>query len=323
MNWSSVKNLLIAMLFAANIFLVYNISVQSRSRSYISESELRDAVDLLSERGLEIELNHIPQRKFEADIFESLYPGDDSYYIAVASRLTGSDESDLRVYPMPDGSTRISSGAPDGEYRNIEFTKDFSFVYWSDNNPDGAAYTDITADNFENMAKESPEIGKTRLAALSKLAIAFLSPGEQDESGLTASIEGDFYDEERGLSFVLVSQRLNRTEVFRHRVVCVFRDEELVTAVGRWYFEGVGGSYDYELYDQVNILFADYGNLSSQRESAGDPLPAVTSLSSCYTTYMDSEKTALYFIPGWRIDHSDDTVIVYNAAQGTQYYSSK
>ena len=37
MNWSTVKNLLIAMLVAANIFLIYNISVQNRNKSYLDE----------------------------------------------------------------------------------------------------------------------------------------------------------------------------------------------------------------------------------------------------------------------------------------------
>ena len=73
----------------------------------------------------------------------------------------------------------------------------------------------------------------------------------------------------------------------------------------------------------MNILFTNLRNLETKRENADEPLPTVASMSSCYTTYMNSDKTALYFIPGWRVDHGDGTVIVHNAAQGTQYYSSK
>ena len=48
MNWASVKNMLILMLVAANVFLLYNISVQRRSLEYIDEDEVADAVSLLT-----------------------------------------------------------------------------------------------------------------------------------------------------------------------------------------------------------------------------------------------------------------------------------
>lgn len=319
MNWASVKNLLIVMLLAANIFLIYNISVQDRTKSYISEAELRDAALLLSERGQEIELSGIPQKRFSADIYESLYPGDEDYIISTASMLTGTDQSGLRIYPMPDGSTRVSTGSSGGRFKNMEFTKDFSFSYWIGGNQSDGAYTDITADVLDER-EGLEELGKTRLAALSKLALAFLGASDQDESGLTAHIEGGYSDPERGVSYLLVSQRLGGIEVFRHRVVCVFEGEELAAASGRWYFEDIGSGYDYDLYDQVSILFTNYKNLSAKQESA--PLPKVTSMSSCYSTYMNPDKTALYFIPAWQVDHSDGLIEVYNAARSTEYYSS-
>lgn len=318
MNWASVKNLLILMLVLANVFLLYNIFVQNRTQSYISESELRDAAGLISERGQEIGLSGIPLGRFDMAIYESSYPGDESYYKSVAARISG--DAEMRVYPMPDGSTRVSAGQS-GESVNFEFTKDFSFVFWNDDNPESAAYTDITADDFAEKIESGEELPRTRLAALSKLAIAFLGT-DDDETGLSALIEGGYRDDS-GNSYVVVSQRLSGVEVFRHRVVCVFEGGELVAAVGRWYFGKTGASYDYEFYDQINILFANLRDLESERESADEKLPRVVSMSSCVAAYMDPDKTALYFIPAWEITHDDGRVIVYNAAQNTRYYSGE
>ena len=64
MNWSSVKNLLIAILVAANLFLVYNIARQDRTRGYIDENEVSGAVELLAERGLEVHSDSKKKEKF-------------------------------------------------------------------------------------------------------------------------------------------------------------------------------------------------------------------------------------------------------------------
>ena len=322
MNWAAVKNLLIVMLLAANVFLIYNISVQDRTKNYLSESELRDAAKLLADRGQTVNLSGIPEKRFSADIYESLYPGDDAYVTSTAASLTGTDAGSLRVYPMPDGSTRVSTGSTGGRFKNLEFTKDFSFSYWVSGNQSDPAYTDITVDEAEGGGFDG--LSKTRLAALSKLALAFLGvPESSDESGLYAVVGGGYSDAGRGALYLVVSQRLAGIPVFRHRVVCVFEGDELVAASGRWYFEKVGASYDYDLYDQVSILFTNRSNLASKLEETSDgTLPAVVAMSSCYSTYMNPDKTALYFIPAWRIDHENGLVEVYNAARSTEYYSS-
>ncbi len=320
MNWASVKNLLIMILVAANVFLIYNISVQNITKNYLSESELRNAAEILSERGQNIDLDGIPQKRFAADIYESIYPGDETYYAATASKLTGVEQSDLRIFSMPDGSTRISTEQTDGIYKNVEFTNDFSFSYWISGNQSEMAYNDITADDFDESSEELSPMSKTRLAALSKLTVAFLGVSEQDESELAVYIEGGYIDTKRGASYLIVSQRLSDTEVFRHRVICIFEGEQLIAATGRWYFENLGANYDYDLYDQVSILFTNYKNISSKQED--NEFPDVDSMSSCYSTYMNPDKTALYFIPAWEIDHSNGQTIVYNAARSTEYYSS-
>ncbi len=315
MNWSSVKNLLILMLFLANVFLVYSIGVQDRRRSYIDSDELADAAYLLAERGLNVYIDGIPLRRFESDIFESSYSSDDSYYEYAAKCLSGSERELIHLL---DGAVRIISenGAA------TDFTKDFGFSYTAVANSDDDAYTEITADNFAEMSEKFDEVGLAAHKKLAELCDKFL--GGSDESGLHAEIEASAYDPATGRSYILASQMLGETPVFRHKVLCVFEGETLAAASGRWYFGSVDTNYDCEPADQVNILFTDLTTLSArEKDDADAPLPAVEAMSPCYAIYMNTERTALYLIPAWQIDHSDGSVIVYNAAQSTQYFTSE
>ena len=70
MNWSSVKNLLIAILLAANLFLIFNIIRQDRTGNYISDEEIAGAVEVLAERGLVVPKSSIPKKKFKAAVWE-------------------------------------------------------------------------------------------------------------------------------------------------------------------------------------------------------------------------------------------------------------
>jgi len=102
-NWSSVKNLLIAILIAANVFMLYNIARQDRTRNYIDEGEVADAVELLAERGMIVPAEVIPLRMFRARIWESFYS--DSYHTGVAEKLTGNAvplflQSDSSLYGL-------------------------------------------------------------------------------------------------------------------------------------------------------------------------------------------------------------------------------
>ena len=97
MNWSTVKNLLIAMLVAANIFLIYNISVQNRNKSYLDEKEVADAVGILASRGLEVDAEAIPLRRISASVCESFYPTD--YFSVAAEALSGSPRTSAMMLP--------------------------------------------------------------------------------------------------------------------------------------------------------------------------------------------------------------------------------
>lgn len=320
MNWSSVKNLLILILVAANIFLLYNIFIQNRTKNYLSESELRDAAEILENRGQNIDISSIPKKRLTADIYESIYPGNEIYYSETAQKLTGVVQSELRIFSMPDGSTRISTDDSDGVFKNVEFTNDFGFSYWISGNSSEKAYNEITVDEFYADIEKFTVLGKTRLAALSKIAVSFLGASEQENSRFDVYIECGYSDPNSNCSYLIVSQSLSGIEVFRHRVVCVFDGEQLIAANGKWYFGTINSSYDYDLYDQISILFTNYNNISAKQENTS--IPDVISMSSCYSTYMDPDKTALYFIPAWQIDHSNSQTIVYNAARSTEYYSS-
>ena len=338
MNWSSVKNLLIAILIAANVFMLYNIARQDRTRNYIDEGEVADAVELLAERGLIVPEDCIPLRMFRARIWESFYY--DSYHAGVAEKLTGST---VPLFLQSDSS--LSGISEDGA--SVTFDAEFGFTYLQNVNSDTASYTDVTAESFKNPPVGVDEVPASRLRSLSREAREFLTPALPDDSPLDAEITGAFHDSETGLTHLLAEQTIDGHRIFSHLAVLTFDGDTLVRVQGRWYFAGLDESYTTTLQDQVTILFTDLDVLTSTMDeeeyelsplplpmssanalrnvsaaSAMDiraDIPQVESITDGYVIYWNADKTALYFIPAWQIVHKSADVIVYNAANGTIY----
>lgn len=330
MNWSSVKNLLIMILVAANLFLVFNIIRQDRTRNYISDEEIKSAVVLLSERGLIVPRSAVPEKKFKAAVYESLYS--DEYFTEAAQAMTNSERE--LILSLPNGSFSIT--AKNGE--TVDFDTEFGFVYSKYSTSDTAAYTDITADNFGTYKAEGEAMSGGRLKALSKKAEAFLNSGAFSDNALRAEVYDGYYDADTGYSVLLAVQSVNGYNIYSHNAVCVFSNDTLIFAQGRWYFAPLNEDYTTELRDQINILFEDLSALKtvvlldSQSENGVWPenipeaseeidleIPAVKSVNSCYVIYWGADKTALYFIPAWQVDHINGLTIVYNATNSTIY----
>lgn len=310
MNWSTVKNLLIAILIAANLFLLYQILMQDRSRSYIDADEVADAISLLATRGLTVPPEGVPLAKFDSPVYESIYS--DKYYYEVAEALSGSKSTPAQM--LPDGSFSIAMENGD----LVQLDSEFDFSIEKAGISDSSAYTDITAEAFVLLSDSGEEIPSSRMKALKRKATDFLTCRASDDSSLSAEIIDGFYDSASGHSLLLARQSISGCRIYSHYAVLVFDDEELLCASGRWYFAPIDASYTAELYDQVNILFTDLKTLRADDDEA-ETLPAVTAMSACYAVYWNADKTALYFIPAWQIEHSGGAVIVYNAANSTVY----
>lgn len=335
MNWSSVKNLLIAILVAANLFLIYNVVRQGRTIRYVDEEELRGAIELLARDGLIVNFDDVPMEKFKAHVHESFYS--DEYYTDAAEALTGSERALL--YTLPEGG--ISVGTEDGS--TVEFDTEFGFRYLKFDISDSSAYTEITADNFEAFSKNKSELASSELKSHSKKAAEVLNKAAGDDGQLSLEVKDSCYDERTDTTYLLTAQTLDGYEVCSHYALCVFKGDELVCASGRWYFAPLDEKHSTELYDQVNILFTDLEALSTQNIAlleegpsdlpedtqtsvedhvSGEPIQ-VTSMSACYAVYWNSEKTSLFFIPAWQIEHNNGRSVVYNAANGTIYSSNQ
>ncbi len=328
MNWSSVKNLLIGILVAANLFLIFNIVRQYRTRNYISDEEIAGAVELLAGRGLVVPKSGIPEKRFKGAVYESLYS--DEYYTNAAASLTVS-ERELLI-SLPDGGFSITS--KNGE--TVEFGTEFSFSYSKYDTFEDVAYTDITAENFARYKENGDAIGGAKYESLVRKAEKFLNSGVPADYMLSADVSGGYYDKENNSYILLARQYLNGYPVYSNYAVCVFSRDELIFAAGRWYFAPLDEDYSTTLRDQINILFEDLSALRAEYASTstvdGDTenetvpefdentkIPAIKAVSPCYAIYWNGDKTALYFIPAWQVEHIDGLTIVYNAANGTMY----
>ena len=338
------------MLLAANAFLIFNIIRQDRTRSYIDIDEVTGAAELLTLRGLTVDPDNVPLEKFKAPVYESLF--NDEYYTAVAETVTGSRREML--LSLPNGGFSIT--AENGGL--VEFDTEFGFYYAKNDKSGVSAYTDITASDFADRAAKNEALSGAYLKSISRKATAFLDSRVPSDYTLCAKITDSFEDTETGLAYLLAAQMLGGHEVYSHYAVCVFDKDELVNVYGRWYFAPFDEDYGTELVDQVNILFYDLWNIRSEASSRfilqGDgaedylsvpgavalladedvhtetaeaedlgEIPAVIGMRSCYATYWSADKTAVYFIPAWQIDHEDGRSIVYNATNGTVYASNR
>ncbi len=309
MNWSGVRNFLIAILIAANLFLLYNILRQNMTRSFLSGDEIGTAAALLSERGLRVDEDTVPARRFSSDVFESRYS--EAYFADAASALCGSERESLAM--QPDGSNLIlmKNGS------EVLFGSGFVFRWYRSSNSEDSAYTDIEPENFAAARTLGTEIGTAKMKTLSALAEGFFNCRLENESALAAEIMDGFTDTRTGFSYLLARQTISGYPVFGHSAVCAFDGETLVYAAGVWYFADVNGSYDCELYDQVNILFTDLSEMTEEIQNGGSP--EVESISACYAVYWNTERTAINFVPAWQIEHKGADTIVYNAANNTRY----
>lgn len=338
MNWSSVKNLLIAILVAANLFLVYNIIRQNRTRGYIPAEEAAGAVELLAERGLLVDEDVIPLKKIKAEVYESVYS--DEYYTKAAQAMSASPREMLLA--LPEGGFSIT--AQNGDL--AEFDTEFGFRYTKNDKLDSKAYTDITAESFWEMSKSWQSLSGSRMKPLAKKADAFLNSRASADSELHTEIKVGYTDPQSGLAYLYAMQFIGEGEIYSHFAVCVFEGETLISAHGRWFFDDLQGDYSTEIIDQINILFSDLNELRSDMavysaEWDGDvsdggfsdyerpenemkefsEFPGITDMNLCYITYWNADKTTLYFVPAWQIDHTDGVATVYNAINGTTYAS--
>ena len=337
LNWSAVKNLLIAILVAANLFLVYNIARQNKIRGYIPEDAVEGAVELLAERGLSVPVECIPLKKVKEPVYESTYS--DEYYTQTAQTLSGSPREMLLALPEGGFSITAENGAV------VDFDTEFGFRYLKNGISDEMAYTEITADSFSSYLENDRAAGGKRMKALSSLAKSFLNSCNGGDGFLTCETVGGFYSPEEDATYLLAVQNIGESDVYSHFAVCVFKGDELTAAYGRWYFGGLQEDYSAQIIDQVNILFSDLNELrllsfaeysltdefaetapgaaDTDAGAAAEPeevlLPSVTSMNLCYITYWNADKTALYFMPAWQIDHMDGPMVVYNATNGTTY----
>lgn len=339
MNWSSVKNLLIAILLAANLFLVFNIVRQERSRGYISEDKILDACEILTKRGMEVSSELVPKKKFNSYVYESSY--NDDYFTLTAETLSSSKREAL--YTLPDGSLSITT--ENGAI--FDCNSAFEFCYRKSNSIQNPAYTDITAEDFLKEAQANIPLANKDVKNLVKIANDILGKRNSDENEFSSKIIYSYTQKSDGKTYLYLKQLLGDYEIYSHYAVCIFEGEELCAAYGRWYFSPINKKHNTELYDQISILFTNLSvqtqnlqaaeNASLYDETTNTPpdsieteppihseakplsFPAIKEITPCYAIYWSSDKNALYFIPAWQISHSNGQTIVYNATNNSVY----
>jgi len=290
LNWKSVKNLLILLLLAANLFLLYQVLLQQRQLNYLSEQEADDAIALLAERGLTVDKTVIPLKRFRADVCVGTWKG--NYHETAALHLSGCDREVLTI--LPSGRVRIllKNGAVFESDEQFHFSYSVNTTSLSESDGDSGngdtffAYTDITSENFHEKAIQGEELSQSDKRQLSDAMQSLFDFHSDNDSNLTATILDVFLlrndSSAEPMIYVFAEQYLNGIPIYGNKIICIFQNGKLTSAYGRWYFDKIDSGYSVTLYDQINILFADlrvlktYQNKEDDEPAKDSILPDVT-----------------------------------------------
>ncbi len=309
-----IKTVMILILVAINAFFVYNLVSDHLEKNYINDATVKNAVEILTREGIEIDVSAVPKKKLTLPIYESIF--DEEHNEKVVALFSDADIES--TFSIPDGMRFVTKNAD-----QIEFSEEFGIVFVSG---ESDRYTD-----FSNMIASVPQtdfLPAETDDALIKSVKEMLSADTSASVGyakLGAQCTGVYDDETTGYRFLRFSQTMDKTPIYGHDIICVADGEKLLYLEGLWSFLSTDAEYSSQLYDQVNILFMEKKSIDAvkaEHEAAGLEVQTeyrIEKIDSVYCTYFNDSKTGIYFIPAWRITYFDGSESVYDALNGIQY----
>lgn len=317
MNWKNVKIYLIIVLLLLDIFLAVNILILGNGKSRLEKDSIENTVGILGEGGILIDPSLIPDELESLKIIESSFSG--IGYETVAEKISDSVKESVNV--LPDGTIRIYTA--DGS--SFSFGSGFGFSYSAPNDSARAiispiATCDLTSANADNaevfdapsnvadaeVSAESLSKEETELAAsfLNKLTFAGVS---------SFSYRYDYRSTENDKTYICCVQTADGIDITDNRLILTLADGKIVSADGAWFFADNSSAYSSELYDQLSILLKELQTKLALGSDNAESVYNITSLERVYCPYFNSDRSAVYFLPGFKITTDEPAVRIYDA----------
>lgn len=302
MNWKNIKNFMLILLVAVNIFLAAMLIRQMTLKTYGNDT-VRDARELLSQSVITADKKFITLSPREADLY--ICKTADDYAVDVAKRLM-TEQYD--AFATPGGVSFL------GENESLSIENGFDIRYASK--------------NFILPTDGTSKINEKELDNIKK-SLTDILIGDSDDK---YSFRVDEAEAIGKTNRITVTQTIDGLTVENHSLECYFEDDKLVCMSGKWSFLPTNEKKSAHLLDCVNILFIEKNELDAKRtlitgdsaqESEDSSLPLSMTLKNanvCYLSFFSEEDSALYFIPSWHLTWEEDGVndTYYNALNGNK-----
>lgn len=229
MKATSIQNILIAILIAANLILLGAGIYNDRKNSESEKSYDLSAKNALSAAGITVSDSHTLSVTTEAGVYDcSNYA---EQMTALCARFFGCDRTALSVFTLPTGELSVAYGD-----FTVSYYADGRFSYLKSGVKAASEGTEETVD--EQTAVRSAK------SFLSDMG----SVGDASLSGVR---------EEDGLFIVELSQKLEKNSIAETELtVAVENDGKVAWAKGIWHFSEDLSEYEAELKSEAGILFS-------------------------------------------------------------------
>ncbi|MBE6537921.1 MAG: hypothetical protein E7671_00460 [Ruminococcaceae bacterium] len=296
MNWKNIKNFMLILLVAVNVFLAAMLIRQVTLKTYDNET-VKNARELLSHSGIIADKKFITLSPEPADLYTCNVNED--YVTGVANRIITSYSD---VFWTPNGASFY------GEDGKLEIQNGFDISY--------------SSDQFILPTESGSKMNEKELDKLKGLLSAILGNTSENEYKFSTDEALEFSK----TKFIKVTQTLDGLPIENHSLECYFEDGRLVYLSGRWCFLPTNEKKSAHLLDCVNILFIEKNELDAQKSTTTEEYPSTPSpmtvkkANICYLSFFSEEDSALYFIPSWHLEWEGSSVndTYYNALNGSK-----
>ena len=303
MNWTSLKVYLIVILAAINVFLTVSYIDSANKNSRIDNNTLVNTVEFIEKQGVLLDQSIIPTEIYNSKIIECPYG--EEYYEKIATAISGSEKESINI--LPDSSIRINT--KNGASFTFDSSFGFSFVrFHNDSEAELLTLDDTGIDNRPtSLTKEQ-----------SKELSAFFKAAAQSSDDLSYSVTS-VYTKDTGNVIATCYQHINNVPVSSNVLTVEFDKNQIISAIGTWFFPYSAENYTFRLYDQLTILIKEAQSFNVDKDESPSDVRRITSVQHVYSIYRSAANDRVYFIPSWKLVSDDGSERIYNAVNCELY----
>ncbi len=304
MNWKSIKNFMIILLVAVNVFLAFMLIRQTSMKLYNDQS-LSDIKEILLSSGIIADDEFLTLKTKVLNVYGCNI--DKNYASQTADMLMKDGYADTFV--TPEGITFFSKN---GDL--LKVGNGFEIYY--------------SAVSFSLPEQDGSAIREEEMQSLNEMLGSLLLSNSLDNEKYGFIIERT--SKTGDILIAHVKQTVDKIPVGNHYLECIFKEDQLLYLNGRWCFLPINENSSAHLLDSVNILFNEKNELDAQKvqnnedsSASKDAEPSrntikVKSMDQCYCSHLSNDGSKLYFIPSWHIEWEEDNIedTYYNAING-------